>query len=398
MSLILTNINDYYLNDRINELEDRLGANNYVDITTITMLENSISSNTNKINDNFNQIVSNVQQMNLIQDEIMSNYSLIGSNFSKIDTLENSFVSNITQINTLENLITINTDKINNNSDKINDNTDDIKDNSNSIITANSIINLIRSDIYNEIAPGFYDIGKLEFNKNVDIKNKNLVIYDDLDNSTTILTPTGNILGGDNSIKGTMNVLNSSDELLMQVRELGNYIRGATRFIHNSIFELWNSNNDSFRVRNEADDITFLRIKEIENTPPDTSTRMHINNYRVRIDTLEITNGIFVSMDNFTPQMLVRPFFSGVVENTLIRNTQGGLVNASATNPNTGKYVITMSKAHWSNTDKYCIMVTAHNLVPLVATYYIINTTVFEVHLTRINNTPLNSWFSVIVY
>ena len=91
---------------KISDNENNISSN----LSKIGSNENNISSNLSKISDNENNISSNLSKIN--------NNDNISSNLSKINNNENNISSNLSKINNNENNISSNLSKINNNENK----------------------------------------------------------------------------------------------------------------------------------------------------------------------------------------------------------------------------------------------------------------------------------------
>ena len=133
--------------------------------------ENNISSNLSKISDNENNISSNLSK-------ISDNSSDISSNLSKIENNDNSsdISSNLSKIEDNENNISSNLSKINNNSSEISTNSDQISINKNNISTNLININTNEDNIV-------YNLNEINYLKNNSSKSYlknvyNILFYD----------------------------------------------------------------------------------------------------------------------------------------------------------------------------------------------------------------------------
>ena len=131
--------------------------------------ENNISSNLSKINNNENNISTNL-------GKIENNENNISSNLSKIGDNENNISSNLLKINNNENNISSNLLKINNNENNISSNLGKIDANKNDISTNLIKINSNEDDILNNLS----EINYLKSNSSKSyLKNVyNILFYD----------------------------------------------------------------------------------------------------------------------------------------------------------------------------------------------------------------------------
>ena len=128
--------------------------------------ENNISSNLSKISDNENNISSNLSKIGSNKDDIASNLSKISdnennisSNLSKISDNSSDISSNLSKIEDNENNISSNLSKINNNSSEISTNSDQISTNKNNISTNLIKITSNEDDI-------LYNLNEISYLKN----------------------------------------------------------------------------------------------------------------------------------------------------------------------------------------------------------------------------------------
>ena len=145
--------------------------------------ENNISSNLSKIGSNKDDITSNLSKIGSNKDDITSNLSKIGSNkdditsnLSKISDNSSDISSNSSKIGSNKDDITSNLSKINNNSSEISTNSDQISTNKNDIST-----NLIRiTSNEDDIAYNLNEINYLKNNSSKSyLKNVyNILFYD----------------------------------------------------------------------------------------------------------------------------------------------------------------------------------------------------------------------------
>ena len=131
--------------------------------------ENNISSNLSKIEDNENNISSNLSKISDNENNISSNLSKISDNSSDIS-------SNLSKIENNENNISSNLSKINNNSSEISTNSDQISTNKNNISTNLIKITSNEDDI-------LYNLNEINYFKNNSSKSYlknvyNILIYD----------------------------------------------------------------------------------------------------------------------------------------------------------------------------------------------------------------------------
>ena len=145
--------------------------------------KNNISSNLSKIGDNENNISSNLSKIGSNKDDITSNLSKISdnennisSNLSKISDNSSDISSNLSKIEDSENNISSNLSKINNNSSEISTNSDQISTNKNNIST--NLININTNE--DNIAYNLNEINYLKNNKSTQhLKNVyNVLFYD----------------------------------------------------------------------------------------------------------------------------------------------------------------------------------------------------------------------------
>ena len=131
--------------------------------------ENNISSNLSKIEDNENNISSNLSKIEDNENNISSNLSKISDNSSDIS-------SNLSKIEDNENNISSNLSKINNNSSEISTNSDQISTNKNNIST--NLININTNE--DNIAYNLNEINYLKNNSSKSyLKNVyNILFYD----------------------------------------------------------------------------------------------------------------------------------------------------------------------------------------------------------------------------
>ena len=145
--------------------------------------ENNISSNLSKIGSNKDDITSNLSKIGSNKDDITSNLSKIednenniSSNLSKISDNSSDISSNLSKIEDNENNISSNLSKINNNSSKISTNSDQISTNKNDISTNLIKINSNEDDI-------LYNLNEINYLKNNSSKSYlknvyNILFYD----------------------------------------------------------------------------------------------------------------------------------------------------------------------------------------------------------------------------
>ena len=145
--------------------------------------ENNISSNLSKISDNENNISTNLSKIGSNENNISSNLSKISdnennisSNLSKISDNSSDISSNLSKINNNENNISSNLSKINNNSSEISTNSDQISTNKNNIST--NLININTNE--DNIAYNLNEINYLKSNSSKSyLKNVyNILFYD----------------------------------------------------------------------------------------------------------------------------------------------------------------------------------------------------------------------------
>ena len=129
---------------KIEDNENNISTN----LSKISDNENNISSNLSKISDNSSDISSNLSKINNNENNTLSNLSkinnnenTISSNLSKINNNENNISTNLSKINNNENNISTNLSKINNNENNISTNLSKINNNENNISTNLSKIN-----------------------------------------------------------------------------------------------------------------------------------------------------------------------------------------------------------------------------------------------------------------
>ena len=180
LSKISDNENNISSNlSKINNNENNISSN----LSKINNNENNISSNLSKISDNENNISSNLSKINNNENNISSNLSKINnnknnisSNLSKINNNENNISTNLININTNENNISSNLSKINNNENNISSNLSKINNNENNIST--NLININTNE--DNIAYNLNEINYLKNNKPIQyLKNVyNILIYD----------------------------------------------------------------------------------------------------------------------------------------------------------------------------------------------------------------------------
>ena len=163
------------IEDNVNNISSNLSkiSDNSSDISSnlskIEDNENNISTNLSKISDNENNISSNLSK-------ISDNSSDISSNLSKIENNENNISSNLSKIEDNENNISSNLSKINNNSSEISTNSDQISINKNNIST--NLIKIISNE--DDI---LYNLNEINYLKNNSSKSYlknvyNILIYD----------------------------------------------------------------------------------------------------------------------------------------------------------------------------------------------------------------------------
>ena len=145
--------------------------------------ENNISSNLSKIGSNKDDITSNLSKIGSNKDDITSNLSKIGSNkdditsnLSKISDNSSDISSNSSKIGSNKDDITSNLSKINNNSSEISTNSDQISTNKNDISTNLIKITSNEDDI-------LYNLNEINYLKNNSSKSYlknvyNILFYD----------------------------------------------------------------------------------------------------------------------------------------------------------------------------------------------------------------------------
>ena len=150
---------------KIEDNENNISSN----LSKISNNENNISSNLSKIEDNENNISSNLSKINKNENNISSNLSKISDNSSDIS-------SNLSKIEDNENNISSILSKINNNSSEISTNSDRISINKNNISTNLIKITSNEDDI-------LYNLNEINYLKNSSSKSYlknvyNILIYD----------------------------------------------------------------------------------------------------------------------------------------------------------------------------------------------------------------------------
>ena len=164
---------------KIEDNENNISSN----LSKIEDNENNISSNLSKINNNENNISTNLSKINNNENNISSNLSKISdnennisSNLSKISDNSSDISSNLSKIEDNENNISSNLSKINNNSSEISTNSDQISTNKNNISTNLIKITSNEDDI-------LYNLNEINYLKNNSSKSYlknvyNILIYD----------------------------------------------------------------------------------------------------------------------------------------------------------------------------------------------------------------------------
>ena len=164
---------------KIEDNENNISSN----LSKISDNENNISSNLSKINNNENNISSNLSKINNNENNVSSNLSKINNNennistnLSKISDNENNISSNLSKINNNENNISSNLSKINNNGNNISSNLSKINNNENNIST--NLININTNE--DNIAYNLNEINYLKNNSSKSyLKNVyNILFYD----------------------------------------------------------------------------------------------------------------------------------------------------------------------------------------------------------------------------
>ena len=150
---------------KIEDNENNISSN----LSKISDNENNISSNSSKISDNENNISSNLSKISDNENNISSNLSKISDNSSDVS-------SNLSKIEDNENNISSNLSKINNNSSEISTNSDQISTNKNDIST--NLININTNE--DNIAYNLNEINYLKSNSSKSyLKNVyNILFYD----------------------------------------------------------------------------------------------------------------------------------------------------------------------------------------------------------------------------
>ena len=150
---------------KIENNENNISSN----LSKISDNENNISSNSSKISDNENNISSNLSKISDNENNISSNLSKISDNSSDVS-------SNLSKIEDNENNISSNLSKINNNSSEISTNSDQISTNKNDISTNLIRINSNEDDILSNLNEINYlkDNSSKSYLKNV----YNILFYD----------------------------------------------------------------------------------------------------------------------------------------------------------------------------------------------------------------------------
>ena len=127
--------------------------------------ENNISTNLSKISDNEGNILTNLSKIGSNKDDITSNLSKISdnennisTNLSKINNNENNISTNLININNNENNISTNLSKINNNKNNISTNLININTNEDNIAYNLNEINYLKSNSSKSYLKNVYNI------------------------------------------------------------------------------------------------------------------------------------------------------------------------------------------------------------------------------------------------
>ena len=179
--------------------------------------ENNISTNLSKISNNENNISTNLSK-------ISNNENNISSNLSKISDNENNISTNLSKISNNENNISSNLSKISDNENNISTNLSKISDNENNISTNLSKISDNSSDISSNLS-------KIEDNENNISSNLSKIS----DNSSDISTNSGQISTNKNNISTNLIKINSNeDDILFNLNEI-NYLKNnkSTQYLKN---------------------------------------------------------------------------------------------------------------------------------------------------------------------
>ena len=183
--------------------------------------ENNISSNLSKIASNKDDITSNLSKIGSNKDDITSNLSKINnnetnisSNLSKINNNENNISSNLSKINNNENNISSNLSKIDANKNNISTNLSKISDNENNISSNLSKI----SDNENNISSNLSKINNNENNISSNLSKIN-------NNENNISSNLSKISNNENNISTNLiKITSNEDDILYNLNEI-NYLK-----------------------------------------------------------------------------------------------------------------------------------------------------------------------------
>ena len=226
---------------KIEDNENNISSN----LSKINNNENNISSNLSKIGSNENNISSNLSKISDNENNISTNLSKIGSNkdditsnLSKINNNENNISSNLSKINNNENNISTNLSKINNNENNISSNSDQISTNKNDIST-----NLI----------------KITSNEDDILYNLNEINYLKSNSSKSYLKNVYNILFYDRKTQVSFRNYffervfdinsNVNDFIEMSFKISLEYENISERAYVKTLYELFDENNDSLYIK-----------------------------------------------------------------------------------------------------------------------------------------------------
>ena len=174
--------NENNISTNLSKISDNEG-NILTNLSKISDNSSDISSNLSKINNNENNTLSNLSKINNNENNISTNLSKINnnennisSNLSKINNNENNISTNLSKINNNENNISSNLSKINNNENNISTNLSKINNNENNIST--NLININTNE--DNIAYNLDEINYLKSNSSKSyLKNVyNILFYD----------------------------------------------------------------------------------------------------------------------------------------------------------------------------------------------------------------------------
>ena len=226
---------------KIENNEDNISSN----LSKINNNENNISTNLSKINNNENNISSNLSKISDNENDISSNLSKINnnennisSNLSKISDNENNISSNLSKISDNENNISSNLSKINNNENNTSSNLGKIDANKNDIST--NLIKITSNE--DDIAYNLNEINYLKNNSSKSyLKNVYNILFYDRKTQVSFRNYFFERVFDINS--------NVNDFIEMSFKISLEYENISERAYVKTLYELFDENNDSLYIK-----------------------------------------------------------------------------------------------------------------------------------------------------